>query len=405
MRFIQFTVERPFHPRSGGPIRDLTNALALARLGDVLCVTREGPVATGLPAGLAHAHLTASDDRKLWRYSKDSPTLLELTPEELAEAKALVEKVRPDIVVVECVFMAALLPTLSRLGVPIVLDMHNIESALLADGNNALSLRRRLLGRGYNKSQIAAARAQDVTSGNQASQLWTCSPEDRAGLRALGVTTDIHVVPNPIPDETVLDLPISAERYAALRLCFIGHLSYRPNVEAVGLLAAHAVPGLKASGLPWTLTVAGRTPSKRVIKACASSGMRLVSSPADVEPILAANGFAPMPLHVGGGTRIKALEALAAGLVICATAKAVEGLGLLPGVHYIQVDDPRRIAPSIVDAARNPGRTAAMAEAGRRLVRERFTRTAIAREIASAIADLQPGNGPLPGKNRPGAKD
>jgi hypothetical protein len=67
---------------------------------------------------------------------------------------------------------------------------------------------------------------------------------------------------------------------------------------------------------------------------CAKHGLCLVASPPDLPDLLASAGYAPIPLRYGGGTRIKVLEAMAAGLVVCATEKAVEGLSLQDGRHF-----------------------------------------------------------------------
>src|SRR5690606_20448151 len=62
------------------------------------------------------------------------------------------------------------------------------------------------------------------------------------------------------------------------------------------------------------------------------------ANPPDLRPAYAQARMAVMPLLDGGGTRIKVLEALTVGCPIVATAKAVEGLGLLPDVHYLEAN-------------------------------------------------------------------
>jgi len=88
-----------------------------------------------------------------------------------------------------------------------------------------------------------------------------------------------------------------------------------------------------------------------------------------------------VPLRIGGGTRLKIFEALAAGKAVVSTTVGAEGLPLVPGVHFLQADDPGEFARAVVSLLRDPGRRRALGEAGRRLVEERFAWPAVAREF------------------------
>ena len=68
----------------------------------------------------------------------------------------------------------------------------------------------------------------------------------------------------------------------------------------------------------------------------------------DVRPFLAKSGIMVVPLRIGGGSRLKILEATAAGLPVISTRVGAEGLELVPGEHYIAADEPERMADALV---------------------------------------------------------
>ncbi len=79
-----------------------------------------------------------------------------------------------------------------------------------------------------------------------------------------------------------------------------------------------------------------------------------------------------VPLRIGGGSRLKILEALAAGLPVVSTTVGAEGLEITHDAHYVAADTAESMASALVDAIENPARHNAMAAAGRRAVAARY---------------------------------
>lgn len=109
---------------------------------------------------------------------------------------------------------------------------------------------------------------------------------------------------------------------------------------------------------------------------------------------LAASALGEVTLRAGSGTRIKALEAMAWGLPIVATALAVEGLGLVPGVHYRAAETTRGFAGAITGLADDASACAAQRAAARAHAIERYGPAAIAAAVRRALA-----GGPWPGES------
>lgn len=398
MKILQFTVDCPFPPVSGGEIRNAANARALATLGEVLTVSFTGAPAPAPPPNIRHRIIEAARGRGPWHRRSPHPTVHVIPADELAEAASIWKAFAPDLVVIEDIALSQLLALAHEHGGQTVIDLHNVDSRTVADRIGSLSLWQRWWRFRQHRRKMAHAREADILAASTADQVWVCSEADRATLLALGPAgsgkppgnkmIDIKVIANPIPDETVLSLPIATWRYEELRLCFIGHLGYFPNIDAVKLIGREMAPRLAASGQPWSIIVAGRNPRDIVRHVCATHGLQLVENPPHVPDLLGRAGYAPMPLRFGGGTRIKVLEAMAAGLVVCATEKAVEGLGLEAGTHFLSGRDTGELAAKITALAAEPHRAAAMADAGRTFVRDRHSLAAIEQTIQQAVKGL-----------------
>jgi glycosyltransferase involved in cell wall biosynthesis len=92
----------------------------------------------------------------------------------------------------------------------------------------------------------------------------------------------------------------------------------------------------------------------------------------DVRPHMRSADVSVIPLLVGGGTRIKAYEAMAMGIPIVSTTLGVEGLPLCHGKHLLVADEAEAFADRVVELIANPALRGAIAESARRLVEENF---------------------------------
>jgi ABC-type polysaccharide/polyol phosphate transport system ATPase subunit len=92
----------------------------------------------------------------------------------------------------------------------------------------------------------------------------------------------------------------------------------------------------------------------------------------DVRPTVAQSWACVVPLRVGGGTRLKILEAMALGTPVVSTSKGAEGLEVTPGEDILIADEPTEFADAILRLLDDPARRAKLAANGQRLVRERY---------------------------------
>src|SRR5207245_365399 len=164
-------------------------------------------------------------------------------------------------------------------------------------------------------------------------------------------------------------------------LVFTGSMDWHPNEDAALHFLQALMPRVLREVPGATLTVAGRNPGPRLMAAAARAGARITGRVDDVRPYIAGAAVYVVPLRIGGGTRLKIFEALAMGKAVVSTTVGAEGLPLVPGIHFLQEDDPERFARAVIALLDDPGRRRSLGEAGRRLVEARASWSRVAREF------------------------
>lgn len=212
----------------------------------------------------------------------------------------------------------------------------------------------------------------------EADRVVTVSRDDaRLACARFGCSPDrVDVVDNGI-DRAFFE-PVAADRDPA-RILFLGSLDWRPNLDALGLMLDRIFPEVRASAPTARLDVVGRNPPEALARRIAATdGAQLHADVPDVRPFLARSAVLAVPLRIGGGSRLKILEALATGLPVVSSRVGAEGLDLLPDVHLDVVDQAEALAAPLIAAIQQPARVQAAAQTARAHVLERYDWDALA---------------------------
>jgi glycosyltransferase involved in cell wall biosynthesis len=204
----------------------------------------------------------------------------------------------------------------------------------------------------------------------EADQIVAVSPEDAVLVERQFRARHVSVVDNGV--DTAYFQPSTAGREAS-RILFLGSLEWRPNLDAVHQLLEHIFPAVRAVEPSARLALVGRNPPPALAERVAGlANVELYGNVPDVRPFLAQSGVMAVPLRIGGGSRLKILEALAAGLPVVSTRVGAEGLALEPGQHLDVVERIEDMAPALLQTITHPGPARTQAEAGRRRVLELY---------------------------------
>jgi glycosyltransferase involved in cell wall biosynthesis len=205
------------------------------------------------------------------------------------------------------------------------------------------------------------------------------SLEDAARMRDDFGATRVAVVDNGV--DTSYFRPASVERTEG-QIVFVGSLDWRPNLDAVRLLLDRIFPQVRLCEPCAQLCLVGRHPPDWLRREAATRrGVELHADPPDVRPYLNRSSVLAVPLRIGGGSRLKILEALACGLPVVSTRIGAEGLQLKSGEHLDIVDDVEAMADALVACLRDPQAARGRAERGRRVVQERYDWRVLADEL------------------------
>lgn len=196
------------------------------------------------------------------------------------------------------------------------------------------------------------------------------SAEDAALLRRQFGVERADVVENGVDTAYFESVQGGGKAHVIL---FLGSLDWRPNLDAVQLLLDVIFPAVRRVEPSARLCLVGRHPPSWLVQRVAqSAGVELHADVADVRPYLSGSGVMAVPLRIGGGSRLKILEALACGLPVVSTRVGAEGLDLLPEKELLVVENVEAVAAALVDCIRHPQRVQAMARHGREVVRARY---------------------------------
>jgi polysaccharide biosynthesis protein PslH len=318
-------------------------------------------------------------------------SVLNYTRGEMEDVLArLLREERFDIVQLEGVQLAGYLPLLRRaVNRPraIVCDWHNIESEVLhryadAAANPALRL----------YARHAANRLEEFERRfvHQCDMHVVVSERDRDTLARYGAGAPIVLIDNGVDVESFSDCAGARGRPPAgrFRVVFVGAMDYHANVDAVKNFALSAWPEVHRRLPQSVFTIVGRNPGSEIRSLGTAPGIEVTGTVPDVRPYYAEAFAAVAPLRVAGGTRLKILEAMAAGVPVVATTRGAEGLAVDPNVHFLLANTAGEMCEAVVLLSRDSVKAAHLVSAGLELVRRRYDWAALGDALAGRLLAL-----------------
>lgn len=388
MRLLLFAPVAVAPPRSGAGTRIRHLARELQRRGHELTVVSFEDAPDRYPpapaAGFEHVALSWSAARRtrrdrwlgrfgLWGRTPVSPRNVE-TIGRILRAKHF------DAVVVENVHLSELLPLVA--GHPMVWVEEGIFSELRHPSlRGARGPYRRL----QEWITYALWRRLERWCWSRADVVVAVSERDAAVVRRrLRHRRPVVVVPNGVDVASFLGTRRADAADGAL---FVGSRWY-PNVEALHFFVGSVLPRVRGELAGFRLTVAGDVCDSRELRLPATEGVELLGFVHDLRACYATSRVFVVPILRGHGTRLKILEAMAAGIPVVSTRKGAEGLDLRDGQDLLLADDPPAFARAVARLARDPGVADALASSGRARVAELYDWSAACDRFEDALALL-----------------
>lgn len=211
------------------------------------------------------------------------------------------------------------------------------------------------------------------------------SAEDRRALQRLYPSAQPHIVPNGV--DTHYFQPMSpAPPSVPPTLVFTGSLDFRPNIDAITWFTRHVLPLVHTRQPDTRFLIVGRAPAAAVRALHNGTTIEVVGEVADVRPFIAQAAVYVVPMRIGGGVRLKLLEALAMQAAVVSSTMGAEGVeNLRAGEHLLLADTPTDFAQAILHLLDDPARRGRLGAAGRAFVCAQYDWQVIVPRLAAVI--------------------
>lgn len=221
------------------------------------------------------------------------------------------------------------------------------------------------------------------------------SAKDAQTMRdEFGIT---HVADVPTGVDVEAFTAPSGKTETKAELVFTGSMDWMANIDGGEWLLTEILPKVWAKKPQARVALVGRNPAARLRELAARDGRVTVTGTVDdVRPWMWGATVSIVPLRIGGGTRLKIYEAMAAGVATVSTTVGAEGLPVNNGEHLRLADSPDEFARACVELLDNETERTALAAAARRLVESRYSWAAATRhfeDLLEAAPPVQPSAG------------
>jgi glycosyltransferase involved in cell wall biosynthesis len=274
---------------------------------------------------------------------------------------------------------------LAGTGARTIVMAHNVESLIW---ERLHKTERQRVKRWFIRDQLRKYERYERAVMQDASRVVAVSREDAALLRERFGVSNPAVVDNGVDVNYFASISVT-RRPDPKQILFLGSLDWRPNLDAIDVLLGRVMPQVLAAEPDAHLAIVGRKPSPALVRRLRREpNVELHADVEDVRPYLARSAVMAVPLRIGGGSRLKILEAIASGLPVVSTRIGCEGLIFEPGRDLSVVESEDHMAAALVETIRNPARAAEMVRSGRTVIDSHYDWSQLADRLERVWFDL-----------------
>jgi len=257
----------------------------------------------------------------------------------------------------------------------------------LLDEHNAIYLltermaaeERRLLPRLLMRREAAAFRRYEAEMVGRHDAVLTVTEEDRARLAGL-VDDELQVEGGRLQKITVVPICVDPGEVGVVTrreggpptILHLGTMFWPPNVAGVLWFAREVLPRVWEAAPEARFVIVGKNPPAEVVALGEDPRVVVTGYAPDARPYLAAADAFVVPLHAGGGMRVKILDAWLWGLPVVSTPIGAEGIEVRDGENILIADGAEAFAKATVRVLRDGELNAGLRAAGRAWVEEKY---------------------------------
>ena len=375
VRVLWLTPFAPWPPYGGGKIRTTNLVRRVIAAGDQVelwSVTDESPGRPDPPLpGLTQRHFSARSrstlNEKLAGLASKLPTSAwQLRSPDVL--KALNEARSFDVAVVDTALSGAFVGELEAARLPFVFDAMDVAHSVL---HQIAGRQRNPVTRFRFEVDAMKSRWLESVTAKKAAAVVAVSDADARALEHLAPGVEVTVHRNGV-DLSQVPFADHTQTHGA-RLLMTGTLAYYPNVDATLWFIREIMPLVRRRSPAATLTlVGGPVPAELQNLDPDATGVSVVGPRPDMRPFMDEADLFVIPLRLGGGTRVKAVEALASGLPIVSTPLGVTGLDIIERDVALVANTPEDFAAAIQRGLSDLELRKRLVFGGRRLAEDQF---------------------------------
>jgi len=261
-----------------------------------------------------------------------------------------------------------------------ILFQHNVETLIW---ERHQSEARDPLRRFYFRLQARRMEALERQVCRQVAHVIAVSDADARLMRSRFGVSRVSVVP------TGVDLDYFAPPQAAAPtkdLVFVGAMDWLPNIDGILFFVRQVLPLIRRRHPHCTLTVAGRNPAPE-IRALARQDplIQVTGTVEDIRPYLWRSAVSIVPLRIGGGTRLKIYESMAARVPVVSTSVGAEGLDIHSPEHFLRADTPADFAHACLELLQAPAQRARLSQSAWTWIAERYAWPKVVRRFEEIL--------------------
>lgn len=222
---------------------------------------------------------------------------------------------------------------------------------------------------------------QDICQ--RAAQVIAVSPVDRTVMRDLFGLERVRDIATGV-DIEFFQPPAAAARVADL--VFLGSMDWMPNIHAMREFVSQILPLIRRRRPDCSVAIVGRDPAPEILAlAEADSNLRVTGTVPDVRPYLWGSTVSIVPMYIGGGTRLKIYESMAAKTPVVSTSVGAEGLSIDPPRDIRIADEPQAFADACLELLENQDERDRLRTEAWHMVASRFSWEKIASDFVEAL--------------------
>jgi hypothetical protein len=173
-----------------------------------------------------------------------------------------------------------------------------------------------------------------------------CSEDDAALIHRDAPDVPALVIPNGV--DLSMFVPSEGGKAEDPTLLYVGSMYYYPNIDAVGFFFDAIFEAIQRSVADVKIQIVGHKPPPAIQQLDERADVEVTGSVPDVRPYYQGADVFIVPLRLGGGTRLKIVEAMAMKIPVVSTAVGAEGLDISPGENIMMADEPGAFAEAVV---------------------------------------------------------